>query len=98
MEYAPGGDLYGHLVKAKKFSEQQAAIYMNQMIQAMIYIHSWNTLHRDIKPENILVSNNGTLKITDFGWSVRALTKRKTQCGTFLYNCPEIIEQSEYGK
>ena len=88
MEYAPGGDLYEHLKKAKMFEEDKAANYMRQIIKAMIYIHSWSSLHRDIKPENILVCNNDTLKITDFGWSVRALTKRKTLCGTFIYNCP----------
>lgn len=98
MEYAPGGDLFDHLKKARKFDEKKAAKFMKQIIEAMIYIHSWSALHRDIKPENILVSANDTLKISDFGWSARILAKRKTFCGTLDYNSPEMIENCEYGK
>ena len=46
-----------------------------------------------------MISSNGTLKISDFGWSVRALTtKRKTMCGTLDYLCPEIIDGKYYGE
>ena len=63
------------------------------MASALLYIHKCKIFHRDIKPENILVCNDDQLKISDFGWSVRALTtQRKTMCGTLDYLCPEIIE------
>ena len=67
------------------------------MVGALAHIHSCNVFHRDIKPENILVCANDELKISDFGWSVRALTtQRRTMCGTMDYLCPEIIENKLY--
>lgn len=67
------------------------------MTNALIHIHKCNVFHRDIKPENILVCANNQLKISDFGWSVRALTtQRKTMCGTMDYLCPEIVENRAY--
>lgn len=97
MEYAPGGELYKELKRQRKFEEKQVARYIRQMASALAYIHSCNVFHRDIKPENILICTGDQLKISDFGWSVRALsTQRKTMCGTMDYLCPEIIENRLY--
>ena len=80
------------MTKNGKFSEKRAARYVKQITNALIYIHKCNVVHRDIKPENVLLCANDQVKITDFGWSVRALTtQRKTMCGTLDYICPEII-------
>ena len=92
MEYAPGGELYKELTKNVRFSEKRAARYVKQITNALIYIHKCNVVHRDIKPENVLLCADDQVKISDFGWSVRALTtQRKTMCGTLDYICPEII-------
>ena len=89
MEYASGGELYRQLKKEKKFPEKKVARYIKQMASAILYIHKCSVFHRDIKPENILVCKDDILKISDFGWSVRALTtKRNTMCGTLDYLCP----------
>lgn len=80
-----------------KLSEKQTARYIRQAISAMMYIHKFNIFHRDIKPENILICSGDQLKITDFGWATRAIsTKRKTQCGTMDYICPEIVQHLPY--
>ena len=65
---------------------------MNDIIQALIYLHSKNPpiLHRDIKPENILICND-KLKIADFGWSNFKTDIRNTYCGTPDYLSPEMI-------
>ena len=97
MEYAPGGELYKVLKSRRRFDERQSARYIKQMISALIHVHSCNVFHRDIKPENILICGDDQLKISDFGWSVRALTtQRKTMCGTMDYLCPEIVENRLY--
>jgi aurora kinase, other len=55
-------------------------------------------LCRDLKPENILIGSDGTLRLSDFGWSVHTLggKRRKTMCGTVDYLAPEIVKETEY--
>ena len=56
-------------------------------------MHSLNIIHRDIKPKNILIGDNGTLKLCDFGWSNynEFARYRYTFCGTPEYMAPEMI-------
>lgn len=62
---------------------------MKQIVSAFIYLQSLNIIHRDIKPENILVSSNDTLKLSDFGFSIKTTSKnRNTFCGTLDYFSP----------
>jgi aurora kinase len=68
------------------------------MCNALKYIHRKNVIHRDIKPENIL-NSIGTLKISDFGWSIHAPSaSRKTFCGTLDYLPPEMIEKKAHNQ
>ena len=46
--------------------------YIDQMTDALSYLHRKHVIHRDIKPENLLLGFDGELKIGDFGWSVHA--------------------------
>ncbi len=92
MEYSTNGDLYG-LLRKKKFDELTVKKYMRQIISAVHYLQGLNIIHRDIKPENIMVSENGIIKLSDFGWSIKSKsTYRETFCGTPEYFCPEIIK------
>ena len=95
LEYAPGGELYKELMSSPngRFTEEKASNYINQMCDALEYIHKKHVIHRDIKPENIL-NSLGTIKLADFGWSIHTPSKqRKTFCGTLDYLAPEIIEK-----
>lgn len=97
MEYATGGELYKRLKKRRRYDERQVARYIQQMASALLHIHKSSVFHRDIKPENILVCAGDQLKISDFGWSVRALnSQRRTMCGTVDYMSPEVIENKMY--
>ncbi|KAI8852407.1 kinase-like domain-containing protein [Chytridium lagenaria] len=96
LEYAAQGELYKHLRKSQRFSEQKAAIYILQMADALSYLHKKHVIHRDIKPENLLVGLDGELKIADFGWSVHTNTRRQTLCGTLDYLPPEMVEGKDH--
>ncbi|RDB24664.1 Serine/threonine-protein kinase ark1 [Hypsizygus marmoreus] len=97
LEFAGKGELYKQLSKHGCFSEKRSSRYIDQMADALSYLHAKHVIHRDIKPENLLLGINGELKIGDFGWSVHAPgNRRKTLCGTLDYLPPEMIESREH--
>jgi len=99
LEFAGKGELYKQLTKFGSFSERRSAIYIDQMADALSYLHSKHVIHRDIKPENLLLGINGELKIGDFGWSVHAPSNRRTTlCGTLDYLPPEMVEGREHNE
>ncbi|VDB91791.1 unnamed protein product [Peniophora sp. CBMAI 1063] len=100
LEFAAQGELYKQLTKAPyHFSESRSSRYIDQMADALSYLHAKHVIHRDIKPENILLGMNGELKIGDFGWSVHAPgLRRKTLCGTLDYLPPEMVEHKDHNE
>mmetsp|Transcript_56200 Transcript_56200/g.64150 ORF Transcript_56200/g.64150 Transcript_56200/m.64150 type:complete len:346 (+) Transcript_56200:66-1103(+) len=71
-----------------------------QIIHGLIYLHRiTHQIHRDIKPDNILMSSNGSVKLTDFGISRELPTTQthcETFCGTATYMSPERISGKKY--
>lgn len=55
-EYVTGGDLFDAITVVQKFSEEQAALMINNLASALAYLHHLNIVHRDVKPENLLAS------------------------------------------
>ncbi|KAJ8591128.1 kinase-like protein [Rhizopogon salebrosus TDB-379] len=99
LEFAGKGELYKQLSKHGSFSEKRSSRYIDQMADALIYLHGKHVIHRDIKPENLLLGINGELKIGDFGWSVHAPgNRRMTLCGTLDYLPPEMVEGREHNE
>ncbi|KAI0049402.1 kinase-like protein [Auriscalpium vulgare] len=99
LEFAGKGELYKQLTKYGSFSERRSAVYIDQMADALAYLHAKHVIHRDIKPENLLLGINGELKIGDFGWSVHAPGNRRTTlCGTLDYLPPEMVEGKEHNE
>ncbi|KAI0683079.1 kinase-like protein [Earliella scabrosa] len=99
LEFAGKGELYKQLTKYGCFTEKRSARYIDQMADALIYLHAKHVIHRDIKPENLLLGINGELKIGDFGWSVHAPgNRRKTLCGTLDYLPPEMVEGRDHSE
>lgn len=67
MEYMPGGDFLGLLIRENTLHETVARFYIAEMIVCVEATHTLQCIHRDIKPDNFLISASGHLKISDFG-------------------------------
>jgi len=100
MECITGGELFTHLRRARKFTDEQSKFYGAQVAAAFAHIHSKNIIHRDLKPENILLSPNGYSKLTDFGFAkvLEPGTRTYTLCGTPEYIAPEVLLNKGHGK
>ncbi|XP_056640231.1 serine/threonine-protein kinase GL21140 [Diorhabda sublineata] len=101
-EYVTGGDLFDQITIAQKYSEEQAALMINNLVSALAYLHSINIVHRDVKPENLLVELDDNyrvklLKLGDFGLACEVTRPLYTVCGTPTYVAPEILTESGYG-
>ncbi|KAK3243331.1 hypothetical protein CYMTET_47001 [Cymbomonas tetramitiformis] len=97
-EYVPGGELFTHLRKATKFSNETARFYAGSIVLAIQYLHARDIIFRDLKPENLLLDSRGYLKFTDFGFSKKVPESTWTLCGTPEYLAPEIIQSKGHGK
>lgn len=98
MEHASGGELFTYIVDKKKLSALEASFFFVQIIHALDFIHKHNIAHRDIKPENMLLTENKTLKLIDFGLSNQYNKGNflKTPCGSPCYAAPEMILGRKY--
>lgn len=67
MDYMPGGDFLGLLIRDNVLSEPVTKWYIAEMILCIEEAHSLRWIHRDVKPDNFLISASGHLKISDFG-------------------------------
>ena len=67
LDYEGGGTLFYHLNKKRRFTEQEIIFYASEIILAIEYLHSKQIIYRDLKPENILLSQDGHIKLADFG-------------------------------
>ena len=98
-EFMQGGEMFFHLHKEKRFSNQKTRFYIIEIILAIEFLHKNKMLYRDLKPENIMVDSNGHIKLTDFGLS-KMVKKQKdkafTICGTPQYLAPEILSDDGY--
>mmetsp|Transcript_4474 Transcript_4474/g.6690 ORF Transcript_4474/g.6690 Transcript_4474/m.6690 type:complete len:458 (+) Transcript_4474:119-1492(+) len=76
MEFLPGGDLMGLLIKKDILSEDQTRFYMAETALSIRYVHELGYVHRDLKPDNILIDNRGHIRLTDFGLCKSVDTKK----------------------
>lgn len=101
MEFCQKGDLASFL-NHKPLKEKYAKDLMTQIKDAVQYLYQKNIMHRDIKPQNILLTNNKTIKLTDFGFAKSFKSNEKklshTICGSPIYMAPEIIKSNCYNE
>lgn len=97
-EYIEGEELFEKITASKYFTEEHAAIYMQQILNGVNYCHKMGITHRDLKPENILVEEtdkaNISIKIIDFGTSAMISPNEKLtkKTGTSFYIAPEVLQ------
>ncbi|KAJ1555228.1 camp-dependent protein kinase catalytic subunit [Cladochytrium tenue] len=98
LEYVQGGELFSFLRKSGRFPNHVARFYAAEVLLAFEYLHSMDIIYRDLKPENLLLTADGHIKITDFGFAKFVPDQTWTLCGTPDYLAPEIIQSKGYGK
>ena len=96
-----GGDLFDAISQSVKFNEKDAACMIQDLCEALFYLHSKNIVHRDLKPENLLVMRKKddkiSIKLADFGLAMEVTKPIFTVCGTPTYVAPEILSEIGYG-
>jgi len=96
LEPSLGGELFTLLQDKGTFDESVCKFYGACVISAFEYIHRKNIIYRDLKPENLLLTENGYLKVVDFGFAkiIEPSKRTFTFCGTPDYLAPEIVRSS----
>jgi serine/threonine-protein kinase len=99
MEMVEGSTLREYLDESGKFGVAQTLQYLTAILGALAAAHKLGIIHRDIKPENILISNDGRIKIADFGLAHGALigstltAESSVVLGSVSYLSPEQVQR-----
>ncbi|KAJ7937273.1 putative serine/threonine protein kinase [Mycena leptocephala] len=101
-DFKSGGELFWHLQRETRFSEERARFYIAELILALEHLHKYDIVYRDLKPENILLDATGHVALCDFGLSkpdLRSDELTTTFCGTTEYLAPEmLLDEHGYSK
>lgn len=100
MEYVNGGSLFELLRPGPITDEMTVSVISQQILLALAYLHELGKIHRDLKSQNILLSQDGEVKLTDFGVSTQLysnFSRRNTTVGTPYWMAPEIILSNNGG-
>ncbi|KAJ3370862.1 Serine/threonine-protein kinase 25 [Kappamyces sp. JEL0680] len=99
MEYCSGGSCLDRMKRNGVFTESAVSIILHETLKGLEYLHGLGRIHRDIKAANILLTEDGGVKLADFGVSGQisaTISKKNTFVGTSYWMAPEVILRSAY--
>lgn len=103
-QLATGGELFDRICNSGRFTEQDAAHCMRDVLSAIDYLHSKDIVHRDLKPENLLYVRDdprSDLVLADFGIAKTLHSseeKLTSTAGSLGYAAPEVLQGTGHGK
>jgi serine/threonine-protein kinase len=84
MEYLDGPTLKEEITQRAPLPEPEAINYATQALAALEAAHRQGVVHRDVKPHNMVLTDEGRLKVTDFGIARAANTQQMTEVGSIV--------------
>ncbi|XP_042350622.1 mitogen-activated protein kinase kinase kinase 19 [Plectropomus leopardus] len=108
MEYIPGGSIASVLHRFGPLPERVLALYTQQILEGVAYLHLNRVIHRDLKGNNVMLMPTGVIKLIDFGCARRLSCLNHTASnsgdliksvhGTPYWMAPEVINETGYGR
>ncbi|KAI7827364.1 kinase-like domain-containing protein [Kickxella alabastrina] len=104
LEYVSGGSVSSALASFGMFPESLVRTYTGQILEGLVYLHDQGIIHRDIKGGNVLIDQDGSVKISDFGISKRVdevvasskKDRRASLQGSVFWMAPEVVKDTKY--
>lgn len=95
LEFCSGGALDDLILELERgLNEEQIRVVCKQMFECLHFLHTHKVIHRDLKAGNLLLTNEGNIKLADFGVSAKnkkTIQRRTTFIGTPYWMAPEVI-------
>ena len=100
LEFCEGGSLLDIMrITNEYYTEKEIASLIKMVLKGLQFLHAQKKIHRDIKAGNILLTDEGVIKLGDFGVSAQltnSISKKISKIGTPYWMSPEVISQKSY--